>query len=78
MDFDDIMNDGNLNVDQDIFESELLSHDQVLPEKLYIIPIRFRPIFPGIVTPLIISAGKVLPRRWRRSSTSRCPWAWSS
>ncbi|MBN1534416.1 MAG: endopeptidase La [Spirochaetes bacterium] len=32
--------------------------DQILPGQLFIIPIRYRPIFPGIVTPLIISQGK--------------------
>ena len=41
-----------------MFESELVSIDHVLPESIYIIPIRYRPIFPGIVTPLIISQGR--------------------
>lgn len=30
-----------------------------LPEHLSIIPIRFRPVFPGMVTPLMISAGSL-------------------
>ncbi|MDH5721136.1 MAG: endopeptidase La [Spirochaetia bacterium] len=35
----------------------IVSVDQILPEKLSIIPIRFRPVFPGMITPLIISSG---------------------
>jgi ATP-dependent Lon protease len=59
MDFDDILSEsGELPVDSDLFESELLSIDPAMPERLYIIPIRYRPIFPGIVTPLVISQGR--------------------
>ncbi len=56
---DDIMADEpELQIDREIFESDLISIDQVLPGQLYVIPIRYRPIFPGIVTPLIISQGR--------------------
>ncbi len=59
MDFDDIIYDSNeLPVDPEFFESELASIDQSLPDQLYIIPIRYRPVFPGIVTPLVISQGR--------------------
>lgn len=59
MDIDEILIEGNdIPIDTDFLESELVSIDQTLPEKLYIIPIRYRPIFPGIVTPLIISQGR--------------------
>ncbi len=57
MNIDDIF-DGDMQIESDILESNLISIDQVLPGQLYIIPIRFRPIFPGIVTPLIISQGR--------------------
>ncbi len=50
--------ESDIQIETDILESDLISIDQVLPSQLYIIPIRFRPIFPGIVTPLIISAGR--------------------
>lgn len=56
-----VKDDSDIQIDQidtDIFESDLISIDHVLPAQLYIIPIRYRPIFPGIVTPLIISQGK--------------------
>ncbi|MDH4262970.1 MAG: endopeptidase La [Spirochaetia bacterium] len=33
----------------------LVSVDQLLPDELNIIPIRYRPVFPGMVTPLVIS-----------------------
>ncbi len=59
MDFDDIILDKNdISIDTELLESDLVAIDQVLPSKLYIIPIRYRPIFPGIITPLIISHGR--------------------
>ncbi|MDR3238158.1 MAG: endopeptidase La [Spirochaetia bacterium] len=57
MDIDDIMLDGE-SIDTSLLENELISIDKTMPAKLYIIPIRYRPIFPGIVTPLIISQGR--------------------
>ena len=47
-----------IEVTSDFFDSDLISIDHFLPEQLLIIPIRYRPIFPGIVTPLIISQGR--------------------
>lgn len=59
MDIDDLLNDsGDFALDAEILEGDFAGLDQVLPELLYIIPIRYRPIFPGIVTPLIISQGR--------------------
>ena len=58
MNIEDIMMDGELPIDTNLLESELISIDKTLPANLYIIPIRYRPIFPGIVTPLIISQGR--------------------
>jgi ATP-dependent Lon protease len=55
---DDEIQIDQIDVDADIFGSDLVSIDHILPSQLYIIPIRYRPIFPGIVTPLIISQGK--------------------
>ncbi|MFH0976210.1 MAG: endopeptidase La [Spirochaetota bacterium] len=58
---DEVILDDEIQIDQieaDLYGSELVSIDHVLPAQLYIIPIRYRPIFPGIVTPLIISQGK--------------------
>lgn len=59
MDIEDLMNnDGEFTLDTEILEGDMLSADLILPDQLYIIPIRYRPIFPGIVTPLIISQGR--------------------
>jgi ATP-dependent Lon protease len=55
---DDEIQIDQIDVDADIFGSDLVSIDHILPAQLHIIPIRYRPIFPGIVTPLIISQGK--------------------
>ncbi len=38
-------------------EQVIVTVDQLLPESLHIIPIRYRPVFPGMVTPLVISEG---------------------
>jgi ATP-dependent Lon protease len=73
MDIDDIMNDGSeFTIDADLLEGDLISLDHVLPGQLYLIPIRYRPIFPGIVTPLIISHGrftKIIDRVLNESRT---------
>lgn len=37
-------------------QSAILPADQLLPNKLFIIPLQGRPIFPGIFTPLMISS----------------------
>lgn len=59
MDIDDIMSEGgDFSIDAEILEGDLMAIDHVLPDQLYLIPIRYRPIFPGIVTPLIISQGR--------------------
>jgi ATP-dependent Lon protease len=59
MDFDDIITEGgDFALDSEIFEGDLLYSEAILPDNLYLIPIRYRPIFPGIVTPLIISHGR--------------------
>ncbi len=59
MEIDDIFIDSTeLPIDSELLDSDLISIDKVLPNQLFIIPIRYRPIFPGIVTPLIISQGR--------------------
>jgi ATP-dependent Lon protease len=55
---DILMDDKEIQIDSQLFETDLIAIDQILPSQLYIIPIRYRPIFPGIVTPLIISQGR--------------------
>lgn len=37
-------------------ETSILPADQMLPAKLYVVPLQGRPIFPGIFTPLMISS----------------------
>src|SRR3990172_5591902 len=71
-DFDDILLDkSDLSIDSELLESDLSSMDQPLPGKLYIIPIRYRPMFPGIITPLIISHGRFSEVIDRVASDSR-------
>jgi ATP-dependent Lon protease len=33
--------------------------NQLLPPELFILPVRHRPVFPGMVTPLVIAEGKL-------------------
>ena len=59
MDYEDLLLDkSDISIDAELLESDLITIDQVLPAKLFIVPIRYRPIFPGIITPLIISNGR--------------------
>jgi ATP-dependent Lon protease len=51
-------NEKKAAMNSDLLDSDLVSIDQVLPKQIYIVPIRYRPIFPGIITPLIISQGR--------------------
>ena len=39
-------------------ENSIISAEQILSNKLTIIPLSSRPIFPGIFTPLMISASE--------------------
>ena len=55
---DNYTDESTIDIDSNLFESDLIAIDHILPSQLYLIPIRYRPIFPGIVTPLIISQGR--------------------
>ncbi|MDH4199460.1 MAG: endopeptidase La [Spirochaetia bacterium] len=37
----------------------LVSVDQLLPDQLHVIPIRYRPVFPGMIMPLVISGAEL-------------------
>ena len=59
MDINDIIIDSSdIQFEKELVENDLISVDGALPDRVYIIPIRYRPIFPGIVTPLIVSQGR--------------------
>ena len=44
------------NKDDDLDEKTIISTDQILPNKLTLIPLNGRPIFPGIFTPLMVNS----------------------
>lgn len=44
------------NKDDNSHENSIISADQILPNKLTLIPLAGRPIFPGIFTPLMINS----------------------
>ncbi|EMO39229.1 endopeptidase La [Leptospira noguchii serovar Autumnalis str. ZUN142] len=41
-----------------IEENSIIPLDSILPPELFLVPIKSRPVFPGIITPLIIPSGK--------------------
>ncbi|XDD49582.1 endopeptidase La [Leptospira sp. WS92.C1] len=41
-----------------IDENPIIPLDSILPPELFLIPIKSRPVFPGIITPLIVPSGK--------------------
>ena len=45
----------NPNSENIIVPGQIIPADQILPNKLWIIPLTGRPIFPGVLTPLVIS-----------------------
>ena len=45
-----------MKYDNDEVVDAIVSTDQILPDKLTIIPLSGRPIFPGIFTPLMINS----------------------
>lgn len=46
------------NGDLNEIESHIVPVDAILPPELFLIPIKSRPVFPGIITPLIVPGGK--------------------
>ncbi len=54
----DNKNNEEITIPSESLENDLVSIDHILPKQIHIIPIRYRPIFPGIITPLIISKGR--------------------
>ncbi|EKO50488.1 endopeptidase La [Leptospira kirschneri] len=41
-----------------IEENSIIPLDSILPPELFLVPIKSRPVFPGIITPLIVPSGK--------------------
>ncbi|EMJ96335.1 endopeptidase La [Leptospira alstonii] len=39
-------------------ENSIVPLDSILPPELFLVPIKSRPVFPGIITPLIVPSGK--------------------
>ncbi len=51
-------NKNNINNEEKNSSGEIIKGDQYLPEKLTIIPVQARPVFPGMVTPLLVTKSK--------------------
>ncbi len=60
MEFEDIFFDTESSIDIELVDNEYLIADEDLPSNITIIPIKYRPVFPGTITPLIISNNKYI------------------
>jgi len=61
MEYEDIYVDTESAIDVELFDNELLNIEDIdLLDKITIIPIRYRPVFPGTITPVIISNSKYI------------------
>ena len=38
-------------------ENLIVAVDQILPEKIFVVPLKYRPVYPGMVTPLVVPPG---------------------
>jgi len=52
------LNDDLENSDENFLPPDLIALDDLLPEQVYLLPIKSRPVFPGIITPLVVPNGK--------------------
>ncbi len=41
--------------------TKLARLEDTLPKQIFLLPIKVRPVFPGIITPLIVPAGRFIP-----------------
>ncbi len=42
------------------FDDHLISIDQIIPKQIYVLPMYGSPVFPGIITPIVISSSKII------------------
>ncbi|PJD99494.1 MAG: endopeptidase La [Leptospira sp.] len=52
------MNEDLENSEETYLPPDLIALDDLLPEQVYLLPIKSRPVFPGIITPLVVPNGK--------------------
>ncbi|HQL42277.1 MAG TPA: endopeptidase La, partial [Spirochaetota bacterium] len=55
MNFEEYFDNDTIQIENTIMASDLSKIDTAMPSTIHIIPVRYKPIFPGIITPLIIA-----------------------
>jgi len=55
------LNDTNIDSQNDILPPNLIALEDTLPTEVFLIPLKSRPVFPGIITPLVIPPGRFVP-----------------
>ncbi|MCC5814933.1 MAG: endopeptidase La [Leptospira sp.] len=55
------MNENEVDNHGGEFPPQLVALEDILPQELFLIPLKARPVFPGIITPLVIPAGRFVP-----------------
>lgn len=52
------MNEELDSINESIIDGNLIALDELLPNEVFLLPIKSRPVFPGIITPLVVPNGK--------------------
>ena len=71
MNFEEYFDNDTIQIENTILASDLSKIDTNLPSTIHIIPVRYRPIFPGIITPLIIAKPRFMRSIDEALNTSR-------
>lgn len=58
---EDFLNENGINSKDDNILASIVPLEEALPRELFIIPLKARPVFPGIITPLVIPPGRFVP-----------------
>lgn len=55
------MNENELEQPNTEIPPHLIQLEDILPQEVFLIPLKSRPVFPGIITPLVIPIGRFVP-----------------
>jgi ATP-dependent Lon protease len=55
------LNENEIDNNGGDFPPQLVALEDILPQELFLIPLKARPVFPGIITPLVIPSGRFVP-----------------
>jgi hypothetical protein len=56
MNFEEYFDNDTIQIENTIMASDLSKIDTAMPSTIHIIPVRYKPIFPGIITRLLLQS----------------------